>query len=231
MAKGSPASRCADFTIHRKDGTDLAIDISSATTIGDVLNLINNDPANLNPATQVVARLSSLGNGIELFDGNTAGTDTLSVTAQFGSNAAIDLGLIPQGATTATAVTGGTGDTLTGVDPNPQEVSGVFNSLLRIRDALTNFSHEKLARAVGLLDQDFDRVTFARGEVGARNQTLDTIKNQLNDESVQLKSNLSDAIDTNLPQAISDLTARQAAMQASLQLAATVFRTTLLDYL
>ena len=26
-----------DFTIHRKDGTDLAIDVSSATTIGDVL--------------------------------------------------------------------------------------------------------------------------------------------------------------------------------------------------
>ena len=27
----------ADFTIHRKDGTDLPIDISSAVTIGDVL--------------------------------------------------------------------------------------------------------------------------------------------------------------------------------------------------
>src|SRR5207247_11013443 len=88
-----------DFTIHRKDGTDLAIDVSLATTIGDVLNLINNDPNNKDPATQVVARLAAVGNGMELFDGNRAGTDTLSVTAQFGSDAAIDLGLIQRGQT------------------------------------------------------------------------------------------------------------------------------------
>jgi flagellin-like hook-associated protein FlgL len=48
---------------------------------------------------------------------------------------------------------------------------------------------------------------------------------------VQLKSSLSDAIDTNLPQAISDLAARQAALQASMQLAAQVFQTSLLNYL
>jgi flagellar hook-associated protein 3 FlgL len=221
----------ADFTIHRKDGTNLAIDVSSATTIGDVLNLINNDPANQNPATRVVARLAAFGNGIELFDGNTAGPDQLSVTTQFGSNAAIGLGLVPSGSTKATAVSSATGDTLTGSDPNPQEVSGVFNSLLRLHDALTNFSHEKLSRAVTLLDHDFDRVNFARAEVGARNQTIDTIKSQLDDEETQLKSNLSDAIDTNLPQAISDLAGRQAAFQASLQLAAQVFQATLLNYL
>lgn len=220
-----------DFTIHRKDGTDLPIDISSAITIGDVLNLINNDPANLNPATQVVARLTAFGNGIELFDGNLAGTDALSVNKQFGSDAAIDLGFIPRGQTTATAVSGATGDTLTGIDTNPQEVSGVFNSLLRLRDSLDNFSHEKLSRAVTLLDQDFDRINFARADVGARNQTIDTVKAQLEDETVQLKSNLSDDLDTNLPDAISNLAARQAALQASLQLAATVFQTTLLNYL
>ncbi len=220
-----------DFTIHRKDGTDLAIDVSSAQTIGDVLNLINNDPSNQNPATQVVARLTAFGNGIELFDGNTTGTDTLSVTAQFGSNAAIDLGLIPQGQSTATATAGATGDTLTGIDTNPQEVSGVFNSLLRLRDALDNFSHEKLARAVGLLDQDYDRLNFARADVGARGQTIDTIKTQLEDETTQLKSDLSDDLDTNLPDAISSLAAKQAALQASLQLAATMFQTTLLNYL
>jgi flagellar hook-associated protein 3 FlgL len=220
-----------DFTIHRKDGTDLSIDISTAATIGDVIDLISNDPNNLNPATQVVARLSPLGNGIELFDGNTAGTDTLSVTQQFGSDAAFDLGLIPRGSTTATATTSATGDTLTGADPNPQEVSGLFNTLYRLRDALTNFSHEKLARAAALLDEDYDRVNFARSELGARNQAIDTIKSQLDDETVQLKSNLSDAIDTNLPDAIASLTARQAALQASLKLTGIIFQTSLVDYL
>lgn len=220
-----------DFTIHRKDGTDLAVDTSSAQTVGDVINLINNDAANQNPATRVVARLAAVGNGIELFDGNTAGADTLSVTRQFGSDAAYDLGLIPRGQASSTAATSASGDTLTGADTNPLEVSGLFNSLLRLHDALKNFSHEKLSRAVGLLDEDFERVNLARSEVGARNQTIDTIKSQLDDEEVQLKSSLADTIDTTLPEAISNLVSRQAALQASLQLAAQVFQSSLLDYL
>jgi len=221
----------ADFTIHRKDGTDLPIDISSAVTVGDVLNLINNDPANLNPATRVVARLAAFGNGIELFDGNTAGTDTLSINAPATSDAAINLGLIPSGQLSATANTSGTGDTLAGADVNPLEVSGLFNSLLRLHDALTNFSHERLSRAVALLDEDFDRVVFARSELGARNQTIDTVKTQLEDEVIELQSNLSDNIDTDLTEAISTFTARQAAMQATLQFSATLLRMTLLDFI
>ncbi len=220
-----------DFTIHRKDGTDLPIDISSAVTIGDVINTINSDPNNQDPTTRVVARLAASGNGIELFDGNTAGTDALSVTTAFGSNAAIDLGLVAKGQTTATATTAPSGDMLTGVDTNPQEVSGIFNSLLRLRDALANFSHENVSRAVALLDQDFDRINFARADVGARNQTIDTVRTQLEDQTTQLKSDLSNDLDTNLPDAISSLAAKQAALQASLQLAGTVFRNSLLDYL
>ena len=74
--------------------------------------------------------------------------------------------------------------------------------MLRLRDSLNNFSHENLSRAMTLLNQDFDRVNFARADVGARNQTIDTVKAQLDDETVQLKSNLSDDLDTNLPDAI-----------------------------
>jgi flagellar hook-associated protein 3 FlgL len=220
-----------DFTIHRKDGTDLPIDISSAATIGDVLNLINNDPNNQDPTTRVVASLSPSGNGIQLFDGNTTGTDTLSVTDAFGSNAAADLGLIPQGQTTAAAISSASGDTLIGTDANPQEVSGLFNSLLRLKASLENFNRDDLARATSLLDQDFDRVTFARADIGARNQAIDTVQTQIDDEVIQLKSNLSDDIDTNLPDAISQLASRQAALQASLQLAAQIFQTSLLNYL
>jgi flagellin-like hook-associated protein FlgL len=220
-----------DFTIHRKDGTDLAVDVSTAVTIGDVLDLINNDAANLNPATRVVARLTAFGNGIELFDGNTTGADTLTVTRRFGSDAVYDLGLVARPQTVATATSGGSGDTLTGTDPNPQEVSGLFNSLLRLHESLTNFNREDLSRAVGLLDEDFERLILARSEVGARNQTVDSIKAQLEDEEIELRSSLADAIETTLPEAISQLAARQAALEASLALAAQVFRTSLLDFL
>jgi flagellar hook-associated protein 3 FlgL len=114
---------------------------------------------------------------------------------------------------------------------NPLEVSGLFNSLMRLHDALVNFDHENLSRAVELLDVDFERVNFARSELGARNQTIDTIKSQLEDETVQLKSNLSDVIDTDLPAAIAELAGRQAALQASLQLTAVIFQSSLVDYI
>jgi flagellar hook-associated protein 3 FlgL len=220
-----------DFTIHRKDGVDLPIDIASAATIGDVLDLINNDAANLNPATRVVARLATFGNGIELFDGNTAGADPLQVIKPFANTAAVDLGLIPQGASSAVGVTSGIGETLTGRDVNPQEVSGIFNSLLRLQSALVPFDRGRLERAVGLLDLDFDRLNLARGEVGARGKVLETVESQLEDEEILLASNLSDEIDTDLPEAISQLAARQAALQASLQLAGQVFQLSLFNYL
>lgn len=220
-----------DFTIRRKDGFDLTIDVSSASTIGDVLDLINSDSNNLDPTTRVVARLAAFGNGIELFDANTAGASTLQVTSQFGSRAALDLGLIPTGATSAAGTPSASGDTLTGADTNPQEVSGVFNSLQRLQASLTNFNRGDLERAIGLLDEDFDRLTFARSEVGSRGKTLETIQTQLADDELLLTFNLSDEIDTDLPTAISALAARQAALQASLQLAGQVFQLSLLNFL
>jgi len=220
-----------DFSIIRKDGVQLDFDIDGTATIGDVIDLINNDINNLNPATQVVARLNATGNGIELFDGNLAGPGTLQVLRTFGSTAAWDLGLVPQDAQTATAVSSVSGDTLSARDVNPLEVSGVYNSLLRMQAALENFDREDLERAINLLDVDFERVTFARSEIGARGRTLETVESHLEDEEILLKSNLSDEIEIDLTDAITNLTARQAAYQASLSLAANLFQLSLFNFL
>ena len=67
-----------DFTIHRSDGVDLDIDISSARTVGDVIDLINNHPDNLDPTTAVVAQLNAFGNGIELVNDNPLGVQPLT---------------------------------------------------------------------------------------------------------------------------------------------------------
>lgn len=229
--RGISTTSGTDFTITRKDGTALEIDVSSAYTIGDVLDLINNHPDNLDPLARVEARLAQFGNGIELFDGNLAGAETLQVAKAFLSQAARDLGLIPPGADTATAVSSASGDTLTAADANPLEVAGAFNALLRLHDALLNFDRGKLERAVALLDEGFDRVNFARGEIGARGRTLQTIQSQLEDETVLLKSNLSDEIEADLAAAITSLMARQAAYEASLRLAAQIFQVSLLNFL
>jgi flagellin-like hook-associated protein FlgL len=334
---GVHAAGGVDFTIHRNDGVDLDINLTGATTFGDVIDLINNHPNNTNPATRVVAQLARYGNGIELVDDNGTPGNALSITQALNSHAAEELGLVPVGSSMASAVgtpatatldfasanadlllaanaagtgfngtnivfqdtlvgnvatasynagtntltvsidaaattastvlaainldgtftatldtstdptndgsgliastgtlattSGGTADQLNGRDVNPIEVEGVFTALLRLRTALENSDPEATQRAAALLDTAFDGVNFARGEVGARGQTLDALTTHLQDEEIELKKNLSDQIDVDIVKAISDLTARQAAFQASLQLSAQLQQLTLLNFL
>lgn len=95
--EGVHATDGTDFIIHRNDGVDLEIDISTAATIGDVVDLINNHPDNLDPATAVVARLPAFGNGIELVNDNPATGETLTVSRVLTSNVAWELGFVPWG--------------------------------------------------------------------------------------------------------------------------------------
>lgn len=221
-----------DFTIVRNDGTALAIDIAGAHSLQDVLNLINNHPANQLPGPVVTARLATFGNGIELYDPNP-GTDSLRVLSAVNSNTASELGLVPLGAAQSLPAVAGSGgeQTLTGTDVNPSEVSSVFNSLLRIQDSLTNFNINRLERAMNLLDDDLDRILFARSELGARSQGLDVLDARLADEDVELKAALSNEIETDFTAAVSTLAARQASLQASLQLTAQAYQLSLLNYL
>lgn len=215
-----------DFTILRADGSSFDVDLGSALTVGDVLDLINNNPSNLNPANQVTARLASIGNGIELVD-NSVGPGQLQIQATFGSNAAIDLGLVPPGATTSN----GNAGILTGTEINPQEVEGVFNTLLRLSAALQSNNGGDIERAMALLDKDFDRINFSRAEIGFRGQNLDALQSRSADETNQVKDALSKEIDTDYTSAISSLTSRQAAYEASLRLTAQISQITLLNFL
>jgi flagellar hook-associated protein 3 FlgL len=228
--RGIETAAGTDFTIRRKDGVALNIDVDGAATIGDLINLINTHALNVGP-NNVVARLATSGNGIELFDANLAGAGTLEVEATFGSRAAYDLGLVQDGQTIAVATTGATGDTLVGTNTNPLEVQGVFNSLLRLYDSIVNFNLPAIERAVQEMDEDFQTVNFARAEIGARGRSLQSLEHYLEDERVQLKSSLSDEIDTDLADAIAQLSAQQAALEATLRLTAQTFQLSLFDFL
>jgi flagellin-like hook-associated protein FlgL len=62
-------------------------------------------------------------------------------------------------------------------------------------------------------------------------QNLEFIDLRLQDENVQLQSALSQDIDVDLVQAISDLTARQYAFEASLRTTASLLQLSLLNFL
>ena len=204
-----------DFTIA-VGGQDYGIDLSGAKTIGDVIDTINTVT---NGA--VTASLATTGNGITL----TAG-GTIAVASQGESQTAQLLGLVPVGQTSAS----GTG-TLTSSDQNFLENKSVFNTLIRLRDAIEANDVNAIERALADIEVDIDRVTFARADIGATAQGLDISKASLEDEQILLKSSLSDEIDVDLVQAISELTSRQLAMQASLQVTANIMQLSLLDYL
>jgi flagellar hook-associated protein 3 FlgL len=222
-----------DFVITARDGTQLAINLSTAQTVEDVINLINNHASNNTGTTQVVARLAAVGNGIELVDQSTVTTNNLTVEAAEGSQAAEYLGFVPFGQSQASA---GTADAnghyvLQTADLNTVESDSVFNTLIRLKQALQQNNTEEIGRSIGRLDEAITRVSFARGEIGSRLQSLEVIGTRLEDEDVQLRSALSNDLEVDLVEAISNMTARQYALQASLQTAGSLLQLSLLDFI
>ncbi|MCC7474635.1 MAG: hypothetical protein IT425_04525 [Pirellulales bacterium] len=229
----APDSTNNDLLITARDGTQLTINLSTADTVQDVIDLINGNSANNSGTTAVLARLATNGNGIELVDQSTVTTGDLIVSAVEGSQAAEYLGFVADGETqTSSNTTDVDGNyVLQSTDNNSFEVDSVFNTLIRLRQALQDNDTEEIGRSVERLDTDISRVNFARSEIGSRMQSLEVVETKLEDENVQLREALSNDVDVDLVEAISNLTARQYALQASLQTAASLLRLSLLDFI
>jgi flagellar hook-associated protein 3 FlgL len=120
---------------------------------------------------------------------------------------------------------------MTGSDQNAGEVEGTFNTLLRLQQAVGDGDLGEIERLLGRIDVDLDQINFSRATVGAREQALDLYKTRLEDEEIHLRSALSIEIDVDLTKAISDMLAKQAAYQASLQMTGQTFKMNLLNYL
>jgi flagellin-like hook-associated protein FlgL len=222
-----------DFMIQARDGTKLWIDLAGADTVGDVIQRINSNPDNNTGTTSVVARLAATGNGIELVDQSTASTGDLIVRGAEGSQAAQYLGFVPAGETqVSTNTLDSSGNyVIQSADHHAVESDSVFNTLIRLKQALEEGNTEEVGRAIDRLDADISRVTFARSEIGSRIQSLKVIGTKLQDENVELKQALSEEVEVDLVEAISNMTARQYALQASLQTAANLMQLSLLDFI
>jgi flagellin-like hook-associated protein FlgL len=126
---------------------------------------------------------------------------------------------------------GGEPDLLTGTDVNPQEVDGVFTALLRLKDGLERNDVLAVQRAIDMLDDEVVDMHFARAELGAEQQGLDTLQYRLESEDVDLRSALSLEYDVDFTEVVSKLTAQQTSLEAGLRSTAQIFRMTLLSYL
>jgi flagellin-like hook-associated protein FlgL len=222
-----------DLLITARDGTQLAINLSAAETVQDVIDAINNNAANNTGTTKVVAQLAPTGNGIQLVDQSSITTSDFIVQAAEGSQAAEFLGFVADGQTQVSTTTPDAGGNfvLQSTDRHTVETDSVFNTLLRLKTALEQNNTTDIGDSLDRLDTDLDRLNFARAEIGSRIQNLETIDSRWTDEDIQLRSSLSKDMDVDLVQAISDMTARQYAFQASLQTAANLLQLSLLDFI
>ncbi len=218
-----------DLLITRTDGTNLSINLDGALTVNDVINRINNNSTNFNVATRVVASLAANGNGLKL--SAPVGAQALSIANVGGSQAASGLGLVARGSTSATGVTTGTNSVIQGDDISGVQVEGVFSSITRLKSAVTNKRVEDLPQIVSSIDADLERLSLARGLVGARQQSIQSIKSSSADEQITLKQVESDELDADFVKVTSELTGRQAALEASLQLMGQVTKLSLFNYI
>ena len=139
--------------------------------------------------------------------------------------------ITPPGRATANSPDGDGNFVLQSEDRHTLETDSVFNTLLRLRSALEDADVVEIGRSIDRLDVDLERVSFAAAEIGTRLRSLSVIEIRLQDENVQLQSALSDDLDVDLVEAISNLTARQYAFEASLRTSASLLQLSLLNFI
>jgi flagellar hook-associated protein 3 FlgL len=81
------------------------------------------------------------------------------------------------------------------------------------------------------IDAGFDNLTAKRGLVGAITNRVDAAGARLDDTTDITTAFLADTQDADLPQALTDLSAQQAALQAALRGGATLIQPSLMDFL
>jgi flagellar hook-associated protein 3 FlgL len=208
-----------DIVIVRNDGTELNVDLENAKTVEDVLNTINNHVDNQDPATKIFAGPPPPSAG------------PIRIRTSGGSQAAWDLGLVERGQGEAVATTIGSEYIIQGSDSNPQEVKGIFNSLMRLRDAIAAKDTTLVTRAVSLIDEDLSRLSLSRGSLGVEQQRIDSLKSLQEDQEIELKADKSRNLEADMTEVISNLNAYKIAYEASLKLLANANQTSLFNFL
>jgi flagellin-like hook-associated protein FlgL len=221
--------------------SDLYLYAKQAGTAGNVeVQFVNDAPqqgqetADYNPTLDtltihIVAGVSTAKNVIAAIQGDPASNAAFGVVLDDSHDPTNDGSGTVAAKTTFTA--GGSAAVLTGTDANPQEAAGVFNSLLRLSNALQSGDTNEASRDIAQLQQASQNLSDCQAVLGAREQALSSAQTQLGSQNTQLQSLLSNDSDADLATVISELTARQTAYEASLETMAQMFKMTLLNYL
>ena len=209
-----------DFRITAKDGSPVDVNLDGATTIGDVIALINE--AATDAGVSIEASLAATGNGIRIED-STGGSGRLVVSPLNQSESAANLGLLQTIADTETE--------LIGDDTNPIRTEGVLDALVDLENALRRDDTQGITLAAGRIPTFIKEVTGTHGVVGARSRAMRAKLQQMNDASQTTGIFLSEIRDLDYAEAITRLQSGVTQLQVSMQTSATLLNMSLMDFL
>ncbi len=115
--------------------------------------------------------------------------------------------------------------------PGEEVFSDLLQTAAHIRDDLLADDSEAVAGRLQELDEKQDDLLSVRAQVGGRMNRLDMSRERLEDIKIFLRRVVSDTADTDMAEAIMQLSATERSYQVALATAARILPTTLLDYL
>jgi len=212
---GVPTIEGADISIGVADGSSFQIDLSTAKTFGDVQQLIQTATSG-----KVTVSVNPQG-GLKLVD-NTTGSSNFSVDDVNGSKTATNLGIV-------SSTTGG--GTILGSNVMTGRVQSVFDTLIRLSNALRNQDQTGIEWAGNALDTDQAKLSYARGTIGAKLNTFDAMSTNITNSITTLTKQNSDVVDADFTETTMQLSIQQTALQAALAASSKLLQQSLMDYL
>ncbi|UCG31932.1 MAG: hypothetical protein JSU68_09725 [Phycisphaerales bacterium] len=217
IAEGKP-----DLRIVHSNGTEYLVNLDGARTLQDVIDAIN---AVTGP--DITASLALNGNGIRLVEA-VSGGGQLEVTRpdldDSPSFAADDLGFGDQ----VTVI--GSGE-IVSADVNGVQPRGVFTVLLQLREALRAGDTAGISEAANALDAALEQVNNSRGLVGSTSQGLQRQLDHTEEKVLETRTRLSELVDLDYAEAITQFTQIQTAYQAALATGSRLLSLSFLDFL
>ncbi|MBI4576440.1 MAG: hypothetical protein HY722_09285 [Planctomycetes bacterium] len=239
-----------DLRITRRDGVSFEVDLSGATTLQDVVDLMNRaDPAGAAPGAGVDASLSADGTQVVITDNSTPTIPrgALNVVDINGSFAATDLGIsnrvpdgtpIPTPAIIPPLVASGRNLLFQTRPDATQEAiwggvegEGLFTALLRLREGLETNDETLVLLALDRIEAADRRVGQHQAEVGGRAARVDLSRNLLEGDLEAADRLATEVRGVDLAKEIVELQDQQSVFQSALGAAANILQLSLLDFL
>lgn len=114
---------------------------------------------------------------------------------------------------------------------NARVGTDLFQNLEELEAAMRAGDHEGIAAGMGALDEDLTNTVRLRGEMGARLQYVELIRDQIEDGIVAGRARQSYLEDADLASAVIEATSAETAHEATLLVASRLERPSLLDFL